>query len=85
MANDLSQYTVFADIKIAGLQESRGGATIAQVVEIVLPFPGNAEAAVMVEAIAIAAKQQTSGQVVGTMAVIGDLAALILWGLFGER
>jgi hypothetical protein len=34
----------FTDIKIAGLLESPGGATIAQVVQSVLPFPGNAEA-----------------------------------------
>jgi hypothetical protein len=44
VANDLLQDMAFTDIKIAGLLESPGGATIAQVVQSVLPFPGNAEA-----------------------------------------
>jgi hypothetical protein len=83
VADDLLQDVAFTDIRIAGLLESPGGATITQVVESVLPFPGNAEAAVMIEAIEIAAKQQTSGQLVGAL-VIGALVALILWGLFRE-
>jgi hypothetical protein len=37
----------------------------------------------MVEAIEIAAKKQTSGQVVGALA-IGILVAIILWGMFGD-
>jgi hypothetical protein len=37
----------------------------------------------MVEAIEIAAKKQTNGQVVGTLA-IGVLVAIILWGFFGD-
>jgi hypothetical protein len=65
------------------LLESPGGATIAQVVQGVLPFPANAEAAVMVEAIEIAAKKQTSSQVVGALAV-GVLLVIIVWGLFGD-
>jgi hypothetical protein len=83
VAKDLLQDAAFTDIKIAGRLESPGGATIAQVVESVLPFPGNAEAVVMIEAIEIAAKKQTSGQVVEAL-VIGALVALILWGLFGD-
>jgi hypothetical protein len=83
VANDLMQETAFTDIKIAGLLESPGGATIAQVVKSLLPFPANAEAAVLIEAVEIAAKKRTNGQVVGTLAV-GVLVAIILWGLFGD-
>jgi hypothetical protein len=83
VANDLLQDTAFTDIKIAGLLESPGGATVAQVVQSVLPLPANAEAAVMIEAIETAAKKQTNGQVVGAVA-IGVLVAIILWGLFGD-
>lgn len=82
VANDLMQDVAFTDIRIASLLETSGGVTITQVVESVLPFPANAEAAVMVEAIEIAAKKQTSSQVVGVLA-IGAVVALILWGLFG--
>ena len=83
VANDLLQDVAFTDIKVAGLLESPGGVTIDQVVQSVLPFPANAEASVMVEAIEIAAKKQTSGQVVGAL-TIGVLVAIILWGLFGD-
>jgi hypothetical protein len=83
VANDLLQDVAFTDIKIAALLESPGGVTIARVVQSVLPFPANAEASVMVEAIEIAAKKQTNGQVVGTLA-IGVLVAIILWGFFGD-
>lgn len=83
VANDLLQDLAFTDIKIAGLLESPGGVTITQVVQNALPFPANAEAAVMVEAIEIAAKKQTNTQVVGALA-IGVLVAIILWGLFGD-
>ena len=48
-----------------------------------LPFPASAEAAVLIKAIEIAAKKQTSSQVVGALAV-GAVVALILWGLFGD-
>jgi hypothetical protein len=37
----------------------------------------------MIEAIEIAAKMQTSGQVVGALA-IGVLVAILLWGLLGR-
>jgi hypothetical protein len=37
----------------------------------------------MIEAIEIAAKKRTNGQVVGALA-IGALVALTLWGLFGD-
>jgi hypothetical protein len=84
VADDLMQETVFTDIKIAGLLESPSGATIAQVVQSALPFPANAEATVMVEAIEIAAKKQTSSQVVGALA-IGVLLVIVVWGLFGDR
>jgi hypothetical protein len=83
VANDLLQDTAFTDIKLAGLLESPGGVTITQVVQSVLPFPANAEAAVLTEAIEIAAKKHTSGQVVGALA-IGVLVAIVLWGLFGD-
>lgn len=83
VANDLMQDTAFTDIKLAGLLESPGGVTIAQVVQSVLPFPSNAEAAVMIEAFEIAAKKQTNSQVVGAIA-IGVLVALIIWGVFGD-
>jgi hypothetical protein len=83
VANDLLQDTAFTDIRLAGLLESPSGATVAQVVQSALPFPANAETSVMVEAIEIAAKQQTSGQVVGALA-IGVLVVIILWGLFGD-
>jgi len=83
VANDLLQDVAFTDIKVAGLLESPGGVTIAQVVQSVLPFPANAEASVMVEAIEIAAKKQTNGQVVGVLA-IGALVAIIFWGIFGD-
>ncbi len=83
VANDLLQDVAFTDIKLAGLLESPGGVTIAQVVQSALPFPANDEVSVMVEAIEIAAKKQTSGQVVGALA-IGILVAIILWGMFGD-
>lgn len=83
VANDLLRDTAFTDIKLAGLLETPGGVTIAQVVESILPFPGNAEAAVMIEAIEIASKKQTHGQLVGALA-IGIAAVLLLWGLFGD-
>lgn len=83
VANDLMRDAAFTDIKLAGLLQSPGGATVAQVVQSVLPFPASAEAAVLIEAIEIAAKQQTSAQVVGALAV-GAIVALILWGLFGD-
>jgi hypothetical protein len=83
VANDLLQDTAFTDIKVAGLLESPGGVTVTQVVQSMLPFAANAEAAVLIEAIEIAAKKQTSGQVVGALA-IGVLVAIILWGLFGD-
>lgn len=83
VANDLLQDVAFSDITIAGLLESPGGVTITQVVQSSLPFPANAEAAVMVDAIEIAAKKQTNTQVVGALA-IGVLVAIILWGLFGD-
>jgi hypothetical protein len=83
VTNDLLQDTAFTDIKVAGLLESSGGVTISQVVQSVLPFPVNAEAAVLIEAIEIAARKQTSGQVVGALA-IGVLVAIVLWGLFGD-
>ena len=80
VANDLMQDVAFTDIKIASLLETSGGVTITQVVESALPFPVNAEAAVMVEAIEIAAREQTSGQLIGALA-IGAFVALILWCL----
>lgn len=80
---DLLQDAAFTDITLAEFVESPGGATITQVVESVLPFPGSAEAAVMVEAIEIAAKKQTDSQVVGVL-VIGAIAALLLWAVFGD-
>jgi hypothetical protein len=83
VANDLMRDATFTDIKLAGLLQSPGGATVAQVVQSVLPFPANAEAAVLIEAIEIAAKQQTSAQVVGALAV-GAIVALTLRGLFGD-
>ncbi len=83
VAHDLMQDVAFTDIKLASMLETSRGVTITQVVESVLPFPANAETAVMVEAIEIAAKKQSSGQVVGTLA-IGVLVALILLGLFGD-
>lgn len=83
VANDFLLDTAFTDIKLAGLLESPGGVTFTQVVQSVLPFPANVEAAVLTEAIEIAAKKQTSGQVVGGLA-IGVLVAIIVWGLFGD-
>jgi hypothetical protein len=83
VANDLIQDVAFTDIRTARLLESPGGAAVAEVVKRVLPFPGNVEAAVMIEAIEIAAKKRTNGQVVGALA-IGALVALTLWGLFGD-
>ena len=83
VANDLMQDMAFTDIKLAGLLESQGGATVAQVVQSVLPFPANAEAAVLIEAIEIAARKQTHGQLVGALAA-GVLVALLLWALFGD-
>jgi hypothetical protein len=83
VANDLMREAAFTDIKLAELLQSPDGATVAQVVQSVLPFPASAEAAVLIDAIKIAAKRQTSAQVVGTLAV-GAVAALILWGLFGD-
>jgi hypothetical protein len=83
VANNLMQDVAFTDIKLASLLETSGGVTIAQGVEGVLPFPGNAEAAVMIEAIEVASKKQTSGQAVGALA-IGVLVAVILWGLFSD-
>ncbi len=83
VANDLLQDAAFTDIKVARLLETPGGGAIAQAVQSVLPFPGNAEAAVMIEAIKIAAKKQTSSQVVGALA-IGVLVTVVLLGLFGD-
>jgi hypothetical protein len=82
VASNLMQDVAFTDINIARLLETPG-AMIAQVVQSVLPFPSNAEAAVMIEAIEIAAKRQTNSKVVGVLAV-GVLLVIILWGLFGD-
>jgi hypothetical protein len=84
VSDDLIQDAAFADIKVANLLETSAGVTITQVVESTLPFPGDAEAAVMVEAIEIATRKQTATQAVGILAV-GVLVAVILWGLFGDR
>jgi hypothetical protein len=65
------------------LLETPGGVTIAPLVESVLPFPANAESAVMIEAIEIAANKQTSRQAVGALA-IEVLMVIVLWGLFGD-
>jgi hypothetical protein len=83
VANDLMQEAAFVDIKVAGFLEAPDGAAIAQVVQNVLPFPGDAEAAVMIEAIKIAAKEQTTRQVIGTV-LVGALCVIILGTLFGE-
>lgn len=83
VANDLMQDAVFTDIKLAGFLQSPRGVTAAQVVRSVLPFPVNAEAAVLIEAIEIAARQQSNAQVAGVL-VAGAVLALILWGLFGD-
>jgi hypothetical protein len=68
VANDLLQDVAFTDIKIASPFEAPGGMTIAQVVESVLAFPVGPEAAVVMEAIEIAAKEQTSGQLAEALA-----------------
>lgn len=83
VATDLLQDTAFTDIKIAGFLETPDGAAIARVVQSALPFPASAEVGVMVEAIKIAAKKQTAGQVVGTV-LIGVVAVIVIWGLFGN-
>ncbi|KJF16956.1 hypothetical protein [Acidithrix ferrooxidans] len=83
IAKELLQDTAFTDIKLASWLESPEGSTIAQVVESVIPFPGNIEITVMTDAVMIAAKNETSGQVVGVLA-IGIVAVLILWGLSGD-
>lgn len=81
VANDLMHDAAFTDIKIAGLLESPGGATIAQVVQSALPFPASAEATVMIAAIEIAAKKQNNDQVVEAL-FIGAITTLVLWALF---
>jgi hypothetical protein len=83
VANDLIGNAAFMDIKFAGVLESPIGASITQLVESALPFPGSAETAVMVEAIEIAARKKSNDQVVGTLAV-GVLIAVVIWGLLGE-
>ena len=83
IAKELLQDTAFTDIKLASWFGSPDGSTILQVIESVIPFPGNIEIKVMTDAVMIAAKKQTSSQVVGTLA-IGIVAALILWGVFGD-
>jgi len=83
VSNDLMTDAAFTDIKLAEFLESPEGKVIAQVVQSVLPFPGDIEASVMIEAIETAAKRQTVGQRVGVL-FIGVLAVLVIWGLFGD-
>lgn len=78
VATDLLQDTAFTDIKVAGFLETPDGAAIARVVQSALPFPASAEVGVMVEAIKIAAKKQTAGQVVGTV-LIGVVAVRVCY------
>lgn len=80
VANDLMQDTAFADIQLASILESPGGVAITDAVKAALPFPENAELAVMIEAVKIAAKQRTQGQVVDAL-LVGVLVVLLLWGL----
>ena len=82
VANDWMRDAAFTDIKLAAILESPVGATITDVVKDALPFPESAEAAVMVDAVKIAAKGQTQDQVVGRV-LLGALAALVLWSVFG--
>ena len=83
VANDLALDTAFTDIKLAGFLESPDGAVIAQVVQSILPFPGNLEATVMIDAIKVAASKRTSGQKLGVL-LVGALVVVILWGIFGD-
>ncbi len=83
IAKELRLDAAFTDIRLAGWFESPDGSTIAQVIESAIPFPGNIEVTVMIDAVMIAAQRQTSSQAVGALA-IGIVAVLVLWGLFGD-
>lgn len=82
VASDLMKDAGFADIKLAGFLQRPDGKVIAQVVQSILPFPGNLEAGVMIEAIQIAATRRSDEQRVGVL-FAGALGALLLWLAFG--
>ena len=79
----MMQHAAFTDIKVAGFLETTDGVAIAQIAERALPFPGGAEVAVMIDAIKIAANEQAAGQVGGAL-LVGVLAVIIVWVLFGN-
>ncbi len=84
VAEDLMRDVAFADIKIAQLLETNAGATIMQVVESTLPFPGSPEVVVMVEAIEIASKQRTATQALRALGV-GVAVVLVLSLVFSYK
>jgi hypothetical protein len=84
LAEELGNCVQFNSIRMSRWLESPTGASIAQVVESVMPFPMGLEAQVMTTAIEIAARRRTGGQAAFALA-LGVVAAILIWGLFSHE
>jgi len=81
LAAEFLQDAAFTDIRLAGFLASPDGQVVTAVVKQVLPYPYNVGVPLLVEAIMLAAQEQTNRQI-GTTLLGAGAGALILWALF---
>lgn len=85
IAKELLDDAAFTDLKLFRWFQSPDGVVVSQVVTSLLPFPDGVAAAVLIEAITIAAKKQSNDQgIQSSFIALGVAFALVILGtVFG--
>jgi hypothetical protein len=85
IAKQLLHDAAFTDLNLSRWFQSPDGVVVSQVVTSLLPFPDGVAAAVLIEAITIAAKKQGNDQGIQSSFIgLGVIVALaFLWAMFG--